>query len=142
MRSANDKGRLSKEEIENLVQDAEKYKAEDEDVKKKVEAKNSLENYSHNMRNTIRNDKIAGKLDAADKKIEDAVDEAIQWLDHNQLAKTEEFEDNMQELEGGCNPIIARMYQGGGGDEPPRTLRTVQMVMEVPREVLGQRSRK
>uniref|UniRef100_A0A0C9S652 TSA: Wollemia nobilis Ref_Wollemi_Transcript_11832_2219 transcribed RNA sequence n=1 Tax=Wollemia nobilis TaxID=56998 RepID=A0A0C9S652_9CONI len=112
----NDKGRLSKEEIEKMVQDAEKYKAEDEELKKKVDAKNTLENYAYNMRNTVRDEKFAGKLDPADKqKIEKAVDAAIDWLDHNQLAEVDEFEDKLKELEGLCNPIIAKMYQGAGG---------------------------
>ncbi|KAI5054315.1 hypothetical protein GOP47_0013039 [Adiantum capillus-veneris] len=117
----NDKGRLSKEDIEKMLQDAEKYRAEDEEVKKRAEAKNALENYAYNMRNTIRDEKTAGKLDAADKKkIEDAVDAAIQWLDHNQLAEAEEFDDRMKDLENVCNPIVARMYQGGvGGGAPP-----------------------
>ncbi|XP_021767246.1 heat shock 70 kDa protein-like [Chenopodium quinoa] len=111
----NDKGRLSKEEIERMVKEAEQYKAEDEAVKKKVDAKNSLENYAYNMRNTIKDDKIGGKLDASDKqKIEKAVDKAIEWLDKNQLAEVEEFEDKQKELEELCNPIIAKMYGGGG----------------------------
>ncbi|GFZ18002.1 heat shock protein 70 (Hsp 70) family protein [Actinidia rufa] len=68
----NDKGRLSKEDIEKMVQEAEKYKAEDEEHKKKVEAKNALENYAYNMRNTIKDEKISAKLPPADKKkIED-----------------------------------------------------------------------
>ncbi|ONK62269.1 uncharacterized protein A4U43_C07F2170 [Asparagus officinalis] len=113
----NDKGRLSKEEIEKMVQEAEKYKSEDEEHKKKVEAKNALENYSYNMRNTIKDDKIASKLAEADrKKIEDSIEQAIQWLDANQLAEADEFEDKMKELEGICNPIIAKMYQGAGAD--------------------------
>uniref|UniRef100_A0A1S3ZAJ7 Heat shock cognate 70 kDa protein-like n=2 Tax=Nicotiana TaxID=4085 RepID=A0A1S3ZAJ7_TOBAC len=112
----NDKGRLSKEEIERMVQEAEKYKSEDEELKKKVETKNALENYAYNMRNTIKDDKISSQLPAADKKIiEDAIDEAIKWLDSNQLAEVDEFEDKMKELEGICNPIIAKMYQGGAG---------------------------
>ncbi|KAK7291943.1 hypothetical protein RIF29_07510 [Crotalaria pallida] len=116
----NDKGRLSKEEIEKMVKDAEKYKAEDEEVKKKVEAKNSLENYAYNMRNTIKDEKIGGKLSPDEKqKIEKAVEEAIQWLDGNQLAEVEEFEDKQKELEGICNPIIAKMYQGGAGGDVP-----------------------
>ncbi|KMZ75128.1 70 kDa heat shock protein [Zostera marina] len=112
----NDKGRLSKDEIEKMVQEAEKYKSEDEEHKKKVEAKNALENYAYNMRNTIKDEKISSKLDADDKKkIEDSIDQAIQWLDNNQLAETDEFEDKMKELETICNPIIAKMYQGEGG---------------------------
>ncbi|XP_027344913.1 heat shock 70 kDa protein-like isoform X1 [Abrus precatorius] len=116
----NDKGRLSKEEIERMVQEAEKYKAEDEEVKKKVEAKNSLENYAYNMRNTVKDEKFAGKLDPADKqKIEKAVDETIEWLDRNQLAEVEEFQDRLKDLEGLCNPIISNMYQGAGGGDVP-----------------------
>ncbi|TYH81395.1 hypothetical protein ES332_D03G198100v1 [Gossypium tomentosum] len=117
----NDKGRLSKEEIERMVQEAERYKAEDEQVKKKVEAKNALENYAYNMRNTIKDDKVGGKLDPSDKgKMEKAIDETIEWLDRNQLAEVDELEDKLKELEGLCNPIIAKMYQGGGdgGDVP------------------------
>ncbi|CAF2054284.1 unnamed protein product [Brassica oleracea] len=114
----NDKGRLSKDEIKKMVQEAEKYKSEDEEHKKKVEAKNALENYAYNMRNTIRDDKIGEKLAAADKKkIEDSVEEAVQWLDGNQTAEADEFEDNMKDLESVCNPIIANMYQGGAGGE-------------------------
>ncbi|OAY31828.1 heat shock 70 kDa protein [Manihot esculenta] len=112
----NDKGRLSKDEIEKMVQDAEKYKAEDEEVKKKVEAKNGLENYAYNMRNTVKDEKFAGKLGPADKeKIEKAVEETLEWLDRNQLAEVDELEDRLKELEGVCNPIISKMYQGGAG---------------------------
>ncbi|KAG0521321.1 hypothetical protein BDA96_08G150300 [Sorghum bicolor] len=79
--------------------------------------KNSLENYAYNMRNTIKDEKIASKLAGDDKKkIEDAIDAAISWLDANQLAEADEFEDKMKELESLCNPIIAKMYQGAGAD--------------------------
>jgi len=82
-----------------------------------VEAKNALENYAYNMRNTVKDEKIGEKLTPGDKKkIEDAIDEAIAWLDTNQLAEADEFEDKMKELENVCNPIIAKMYQGGAGD--------------------------
>ncbi|XP_010063599.1 heat shock 70 kDa protein-like [Eucalyptus grandis] len=110
----NEKGRLSKDDIERMVKEAERYKAEDEEVKRKVEAKNSLENYAYNMRTTVRDDKIAGKLNPEDKqKIEKAVDEVIEWLDRNQLAEVDEFEDKLKELEALCGPIISKMYQGG-----------------------------
>jgi len=90
----NDKGRLSKDEIERMVQEAEKYKAEDEEHKKKIDSKNGLENYAYNMRNTIRDEKTSSKLDPADKKtIESAIDKAIEWLDQNQTAEAEEFDD-------------------------------------------------
>ncbi|KAL1134769.1 hypothetical protein V6Z11_A12G127300 [Gossypium hirsutum] len=116
----NDKGRLSKEEIERMVQEAKRYRAEDELVKKKAEAKNALENYAYNIRNTIKDDKICGKLDPSDKgKTEKAIDETIEWLDRNQLAEVDELEEKLKELEGLCNPIIAKMYQGGGGGDVP-----------------------
>ncbi|KAI3872049.1 hypothetical protein MKW92_042193 [Papaver armeniacum] len=70
------------------------------------------------MRNTINDEKIAGKLEPADKKkIEVAIESAIRWLDNNQLAEAEEFDDKVKELESLCNPIIARMYQGGVGPD-------------------------
>jgi len=111
----NDKGRLSKDQIEKMINEAEKYKGEDEKNRKKVEAKNHLENYTYSMRNTIRDEKVAPKLDPADKeKIEKAVEEAISWLDKNQLADVEEFEHQQKELEKICTPIITKLYQAGG----------------------------
>jgi len=112
----NDKGRLSKEQIEKMVNEAEKYKGEDEKNKKKVEAKNQLENYAYSMRNTIRDEKVASQLSAEDKaKIEKAVEDATAWLDKNQLADVEEFEHHQKELEKVCTPIITKMYQAAGG---------------------------
>ncbi|KAL9261806.1 Heat shock cognate 70 kDa protein 2-like protein [Drosera capensis] len=113
----NDKGRLSKKDIEKMVQEAKKRKSEDEEHKKKVEAKNALEDYAYNMRNTIEDEKIAGKLRPAEKKmIEDAIEQAIKWLDGNQQAEADKLEDKMKKLKGICNPIIAKMYQGAGPD--------------------------
>ncbi|BDA51217.1 probable mediator of RNA polymerase II transcription subun [Coccomyxa sp. Obi] len=110
----NDKGRLSKDEIERMVQDAEKYKAEDESARQKIEAKNALENYAYQLRNSIRDEKVASKLSPEDKeRIEKAVDDTINWLDANQLAEKDEFEDKQRELESIANPILSRMYQGG-----------------------------
>merc|ERR1712072_364289 len=116
----NDKGRLSKEDIERMVQEAEKYKSEDEEHKKKVDAKNSLENYAYNMRNSMNDENVGGKLDAEDKKtIEAKIDEAIAWLDGNQTAEVDEFEDKLKEIEGVCDPIISKMYGQAGGAPPP-----------------------
>ena len=112
----NDKGRLSKEEIERMVQEAEKYKDEDEKIKLKVEARNGLENYAYSMRNTIKEGGVSEKLSAEDKEaMEKAIDHAIEWLDHNQLAELDEIEHEKKELEGICSPIITKMYQGAGG---------------------------
>ena len=95
-----------------MVADAEKYKAEDEEHRRKVEAKNGLENYAYSMRNTISDEKTSAAIPAEDKEtINKAVDETITWLDNNQLAEVEEFTDKQKELEGVCNPIISKMYQ-------------------------------
>ncbi|KAG0470768.1 hypothetical protein HPP92_016861 [Vanilla planifolia] len=111
----NDKGRLNKDEIEKLVREAEKYKAEDEEVKRKVEAKNALENYAYNMRNTVKDEKVKGRLPERDRqKIKRAVEDAMTWLEANQLAELDELHDKLKELDKICNPVIATMYQQGG----------------------------
>jgi len=112
----NDKGRLSKDEIERMVQDSKKYEDQDRLQRERVEAKNGLENYAYSMKNTVGDEKVAGKLDAADKqKILDAVEENVKWLDRNQEATKEEYEGRQKDLEAICNPIITKMYQAGGG---------------------------
>merc|ERR1712054_62261 len=112
----NDKGRLSKEEIERMVSDAEKFKAEDDKQKDRISAKNGLESYCFNMKTTLDDDKVKDKISEDDKKaINDKCDEAIKWLDANQLAEVEEYNDKQKEVESVCNPIITKLYQGAGG---------------------------
>ena len=109
-------GRLSKEEIERMVNDAEKFKAEDDKQKDRISAKNGLESYCFNMKTTIEDDKVKDKISEDDMKtITDKCDEAIKWLDANQLAEVEEFNDKQKEVESVCNPIITKLYQGAGG---------------------------
>jgi len=116
----NDKGRLSKDDIERMVKDAERYKAEDEKNKEKIEAKNGLENYSYSLRNTLKDDKVTGKMDSGDKeKLEKAIDETIKWLDHNQTAEKDEFEHKQKELESVAMPIMTKLYQQTGGSGMP-----------------------
>jgi heat shock protein 1/8 len=115
----NDKGRLSKEDIERMVKEAEKYKSADDDNRTRIEAKNSLENYAYSLRNTIQDEKVSGKLSTEDKhELEGAVDAAIKWLDSNQSATKEEFEYHRKELEQKANPIMTKLYQGAGGAGP------------------------
>merc|ERR1719371_78230 len=112
----NDKGRLSKEEIERMVNDAEKFKAEDEKQKERISAKNGLESYCFNMKTTLDDEKVKDKISEDDKKaIGDKCDEAIKWLDANQLAEVEEFSEKQKEVEAVCNPIITKLYAEGGG---------------------------
>ncbi|XP_050690674.1 heat shock cognate 71 kDa protein [Eriocheir sinensis] len=115
----NDKGRLSKEEIERMVQDAEKYKAEDEKQRDRIGAKNALESYCFNMKSTVEEEKFKDKVSEEDRnKILEACNEAIKWLDANQLGEKEEYEHKQKDLEQICNPIITKMYQAAGGAPP------------------------
>jgi L1 cell adhesion molecule like protein len=111
----NDQGRLSKDEIEQMVKDAEKYAGEDKQHQERIQAKNSLESYAYSMKQTMDDEKVKDKIDAADKqKIVSKVDEIIKWLDGNLAAEKDEFEEKKKELEGVCNPIMMKFYQAGG----------------------------
>lgn len=113
----NDKGRLSEEEIERMVQEAEEFAEQDKMVKEKIDARNSLETYCYNMKNTI-GDKLGDKLDEDDKKkIEEAVQEALEWVEENSDADVDEFKDKLKEVEDVCQPIVAAAYQAAGGGE-------------------------
>ena len=98
----NDQGRLSKEEIEQMVNDAEKFAEEDKVLKEKIDAKNSLDSYLHSMRNTIEDkEKLANKINSDDKeKIQDALKEHQEWLDSNQDADKEDYEEQLKDLQG------------------------------------------
>jgi L1 cell adhesion molecule like protein len=112
----NDKGRLSKEEIDRMVNDAEKYKVEDEEAAARIASKNGLESYAYNLRNSMQDDKLVDKFDAADKaKLESAVNDAIRWLDASQEASKDEYESKQKELEAVANPIMQRLYASAGG---------------------------
>merc|ERR1712045_241806 len=112
----NDKGRLSSEEIEKMVADAEKFKAEDEKQKEKISAKNGLESYCFNMKSTLEDEKFKDKIAENDQKtILDRCNDAISWLDGNQTAEVDEFKEKLKELENVCNPIISKLYGQSGG---------------------------
>merc|ERR1711941_218957 len=113
-------GRLSQAEIHRMVQEADKYRAEDEANKVKIEAKNGLENYCFTMRNTLNEEKLKDKFEGGDKeKIEKTVQETLDWLDKNQIAEKDEFEAKQKELEGIVNPIMMKVYQAAGGGGMP-----------------------
>jgi len=112
----NDKGRLSKDQIERMVRDAEKFKQEDEAQRERVESKNHLENYAYSIRNTVRDEQLASKFSDADKAtLNGAVDSALQWVEQNPNANKEDFDKRQKELEDKCMPIMAKL--GGGGAE-------------------------
>jgi molecular chaperone DnaK (HSP70) len=114
----NDHNRLTPEQIEKMIKDAESFAEDDKKVKEKVEAKNEFESYAYSLKNQIGDkEKLGGKLSDDDKtKIEESVDEAIKWLEAN--AETSEVSDlkaKKKELEDTVQPIIAKLYAGAGG---------------------------
>merc|ERR1711973_360364 len=110
----NDKGRLSKEEIERMVNDAEKFKDEDDKQKDRISAKNGLESYIFNLKSSLDNDQIKSKLSPDEVSTANTtLDAALKWLDANQLAEKEEFEDKQRELETMSRPLMSKIYGDG-----------------------------
>ncbi|KAL8993049.1 MAG: hypothetical protein Q9188_007431 [Gyalolechia gomerana] len=115
----NDKGRLSKEDIERMLAEAEKYKEEDEAEAARIGAKNGLESYAYSLKNTISDPKVDEKLSAEDKeKLKSETDAVVAWLDENQTGTIDEYTDKQKELEAVANPIMVKMYGGGEGGMP------------------------
>ena len=112
----NDKGRLSQDDIERMVAEAERYKAEDDANKNRVEAKNGLENYCYSLKSSIGSEEVKDKIPADDKaKLEAAIDDAIKFLDANPAAEKEEYEEKQKALEAIALPILQSMGGGAGG---------------------------
>ncbi|KYQ90769.1 heat shock protein Hsp70 family protein [Tieghemostelium lacteum] len=113
----NDKDRLSKEEIERMVQEAADAADEDKAAKERVEAKNTLENYVYQIKNVITDtEKVGDKISEEEKKtIEDAVKETLDWINVNSSADKEEFDAQYKDLEKIVQPIFGKLYQGQGG---------------------------
>ena len=116
----NEKGRLSKEEIERLVQEAERNKEADESASKKIEAKNQLEQYCYSARSTLSEEKLKTVFTEDEKKtVEAKIDEVLKWVNDNPAASKEEFEAKTKEVEAVFNPIMQRVYQATGGQGMP-----------------------
>ena len=112
----NDKGRLSKEDIDRLVKEAEKFKEDDMKVKERIEAKNQLEQYAYQVRQTLNEEKLKGQFSEEEKKsVETKVDEVLKWNNDNPAASKEEYDQKVKEIEGIFNPIMQRIYQKMGG---------------------------
>ena len=111
----NEKGRLSKEEVERMVQEAEKHRAEDEEQRAKVNAKNSLEAYAFQMKSIIDEPKTKEKLSEVDRQtVLNKCSEVIAWIDRNQLAGKDEYDHQKKELENVCQPIMTKLHQQAG----------------------------
>ncbi|XP_057803372.1 luminal-binding protein 5-like [Salvia miltiorrhiza] len=117
----NEKGRLSEDEIEDKIREAEEFAEEDRKVRERVEAKNRLETYIFNMKSSINDkDKLADKIEADEREtIERALKDGMEWLDGNQDAEKDDLDEKMKEVEGVCNPIINKIYGASSGEDEP-----------------------
>jgi len=112
----NDKSRLSKDDIERLVKEAEKYKDEDDKLRAKVESKNQLEQFCYSMRTTMGEEKLKDKFSEDEKKeLNEYIDKALKWMNDHPAAEKEEYEAQVKDLEAKFNPIMMRVYQEAGG---------------------------
>ncbi|XP_041481534.1 heat shock 70 kDa protein IV-like [Lytechinus variegatus] len=119
----NDSGRLSKDDIDRMVNDAEKFKAEDDAQRERIAARNQLESYAFNVKSAINDASVESKVSSSDKEVViKAVDEVITWMDNNSLANKEEFSFKLEELQKTCSPIMAKLHAGGSSGQPgPQT---------------------
>ncbi|XP_008477019.1 heat shock protein 70 A1-like [Diaphorina citri] len=126
----NDKGRLSKEEIDRMINDAERYKDEDERQKERISARNNLEAYVFNVKQAL--DNAGNKLTESEKsRCREECDATLKWLDNNTLADKEEYQDKLQQLQKSCMPLMSKMHGGAGGasaGDMPRGGPTVEEV--------------
>jgi len=114
----NDKGRLSKDQIDRMVKEAENFKKQDEEARERVEAKNKLENYAFSVKTSTNEDAVKDKLSESDKStINAAIDNTLKWLDSNQSATKEEFDHRFSELENKVSPVMKKLYEGGQGQQ-------------------------
>merc|ERR1712070_168681 len=117
----NDKGRLTEEQIEKMIKEAEEFAEEDKMMKEKVDARNAFDNYLHSMKSAVEgsgeNKGLGEKMDEDEKEtVDDAIKDGQDWLSSNPDADTEEIKEKQKEIEGICSPIIQKYYQGGGGE--------------------------
>lgn len=113
----NEKGRLSKEDIEKMVKEAEQFREQDEAQRKKVEARNELERYAYNARSSLDRDDLKEKFTEDDRtKVTEAIDDVLKWLEEHAEAGADEYETKQKELEGILNPIMIRIYNDQAGE--------------------------
>lgn len=117
----NDQNRLTPEDIERMIKDAEVFADEDKKLKERVESRNELESYAYSLKNQINDkEKLGAKLSDEDKeKMEEAIEEKIKWLEDNPESDAEDYKTQKKELEDVVQPIITKLYQQSGEAPPP-----------------------
>jgi len=116
----NDKGRLTEEEIERMVREAEEFADEDAKVKERIDAKNAFDSYLHSLKSAVDgsgdNKGLSDKMDDDEKeKVREAMQDGQSWMDSNVEADAEEIKEKHQEVEGVCAPIVSKYMGGDGG---------------------------
>jgi len=138
----NDKGRLTPEEIERMVKEAERFSEQDKNAREKVEAKNGLEQYAFALKQSLSEESIRDKVPAADKTtIEEACEATLRWIEGNANASKEEFDAEKKKLEGICMPIMAKLGGGAGIREPEVDFRVDSRAVPVDFLEAGSRAR-
>jgi heat shock protein 5 len=113
-----EKGRLSQDEIDRMVKEAEDFAEEDKKVKERIDSRNGLESYLYNLKNTLDDDEKALDISAEDKKeLQDSIDETLDWMDENPEADKEDYDGKLKEVEQIANPIMRNVYSGGAGGD-------------------------
>ena len=131
----NDKGRLSEEEVQQMIADAEKYKEEDARAKEKIEARNNLESYTYQVKNTLDDEKLKDKISEDEKIVlSDKVTETQTWLDGNYNADANEFNEKREELEKLFTPIITKLSAGGMPGGMPDDMPDLSGMAGMPQE--------
>lgn len=107
----NEKGRLSKADIDRMVADAKKYKEEDERQREAIDARNSLENYAFGVKHAVEDSSAGSKLCTAEIDMaKSKAMEVIDWLDRNSLAEKEEYQEKEQDMQRVCSPIMSKLH--------------------------------
>ena len=131
---SNASNKLTKEQIEKMVQEAEQFKEQDEAIARKVEAKNKLEGYVYNVKSSVLGDeKMKTSIGAEVDTVQNTIDEAIKWLDDSAERTQEDYEAKQKEVEGVLSPLIQKGYQANmpAGVPPPQETPSGPAVEEV-----------
>lgn len=133
IRITNDKGRLSKEEIDRMLAEAERFKQEDDAQRERVASRNALESYAYSVKQTV--EEAGSKMSQSDKEsVLEKCRQTISWIDSNSLAEKDEYEDKLKELQQFCSPYMTKMHQGGStkhGDSSTRQQQSGPIIEEV-----------
>lgn len=112
IRITNDKGRLSREEIDRMLADAERYREQDQDQREKVSVRNQIESYVFSVKQAVQDS--GNKLTQSDKdSVNKLCEDTIRWIENNTLAEKDEYKHKLEEVQKQCAPIMTKIHSGG-----------------------------